>query len=234
MKKINPFLKSLISAIYPQKCICCGEIIENADICDECDLKIERINLSNLCFECGIEKDFCECKYKIFRFAKVISVFKNCGCAQKTYYSYKFYRKQHYANFFAEEIYKAIKTCYSDIDFDIVCAVPTYKKFGYDHCFYITNLVAKRLGIPFDKKLISCVKRTKKQHNSTIKERLINVEGKYNTNHIINDKTVLLIDDIKTTGSTLDECAKMLLFAGAKNVYCATVLGSVEKEKIEK
>lgn len=234
MKKIKRFFDSLISSVYPLKCICCGEILDENIICDKCNSSLERVNYNNLCLECGVEKEFCECNYKIFRFKNTICAFENCGQARKIYYSYKFHRKQHYADFFAEEVCNAVKNCYGNVYFDIVCAVPSYMKLGYDHCTYIARSVSKKLNIPFYENLILCVKRTKKQHNSTIKERLINVEGKYMvTNHIYN-KNVLLIDDIKTTGATLDECAKMLLFAGADNVYCATVLGTAKKEKIEK
>ena len=79
--------------------------------------------------------------------------------------------------------------------------------------------------------VLSCVKKVKKQHKSSIKERLLNTEGKYKCNYRIDNKNVLLIDDIKTTGATLDECAKELLFAGANSVYCITVLGSSTSKK---
>ena len=71
------------------------------------------------------------------------------------------------------------------------------------------------------------IKKTKKQHRSSIKERLSNVDGKYCATRRISTANVLLIDDIKTTGATLDECAKQLLFAGADSVYCVSVLGSI-------
>lgn len=227
MKAIKQLFELIIKTIYPKKCICCGEIIdESASLCKDCEKSIEKIEADNICLECGLEKESCVCKYNIFRFNGSISVFKNEGIAQKAYYSYKFAKRQHYYVFFANEMATAILKCYKDINFDFVCYVPSYKKHGYNHSGYIANAVAKRLNVQFCGNLLSCVKRCKKQHKSTIKERINNVDGKYLANFCLNGKNVLLIDDIKTTGATLDECSKELLFAGANSVYCATVLGS--------
>lgn len=235
MKNVKTLFKTLISAVYPNKCICCGEILdEHTYICDNCCIKIERINLDDICLDCGCEKENCVCKYNIFRFNALVCVFKNTGLARRAYYSYKFGKKQYYANFFAQEVCSAIKRCYGGTRFDVVCAVPSYQRFGYDHSGYIAKLVAEKLGIPFADRLLRCFKKSKKQHKSTIEERLRNVDGKYSANYRLDNRKILLIDDIKTTGATLDECARTLLFAGADCVYCATVLGAAEKTKIEK
>lgn len=227
MRKVKTICTLLLSSVYPNKCICCGEIIKEENyLCDKCDKNIERININDICLNCGLENNNCTCKYNVFRFNSLLSIFKNCGIAQTAYYKYKFSKKQHYAQFFASEICKAVNNCYSDITFDRVCSVPSFKKFGYDHSGYIAKEVAKQLEIPFDDSLLKCIKRTKKQHKSSIKERLINVEGKYQTNHNVSEYNILLIDDIKTTGATLDECAKCLLFAGANGVYCVAVLAT--------
>lgn len=227
MKKIKKFYNLIVETIYPKKCMCCGEIIdEDASLCEVCENNIERVNLDNICLDCGFEKEFCVCKYNVFRFNSSISVFKNDGAAQKVYYSYKFAKRQHYCNFFADELVAAIYKCYNGLNFDIVCYVPSYKKRGFNHSGYIAAAVSKKLNVPFGDDLLSCVKKCKKQHRSTIIERINNVDGKYAANYSVKDKKILLIDDIKTTGATLDECARELLFAGAESVYCATVLGS--------
>lgn len=221
--------KYFITAIYPNKCIGCGDIIkENRTLCDYCEKKIERNSLENLCLNCGFEKNDCVCKFNIYRFNKLISVFKNKGIAQKAYYKYKFHKYQHYSNFFAKEMVNAVKLLYKDIDFDFICAVPSGKNYlkntRYNHCEYIANIMSAELGLPFLKDVLYCRKHSKLQHKSKISERLLNVDGKYDYNFRIDGKTVLLIDDIRTTGATLDECAKMLLYAGADGVFCVTAL----------
>lgn len=222
-KLLNLFL----SAIYPRKCICCSELIDEGEyLCSKCNDLIERNNIVDICLACGFEKDNCVCKYNVYRFNSLVCVFKNVGLARMGYYAYKFSKKQHYADFFATEMCNAIKKCYDGIDFDFVCSVPSATRYGYDHSGYIAKKVSAALNIPYMDNILSCAKRTKKQHKSTIKERLTNTDGKYKYNFSVKNACVLLIDDIKTTGATLDECSKELLYAGANGVYCATVLGA--------
>ena len=230
--------KSLISAIYPNKCIGCGDIIEEEKtLCKRCEKQIERNDLENFCLNCGFENSECVCKTNIYRFNKLISVFKNDGIAQRACYNYKFKKRQHYAKFFAKEMSNAVRRLYGDLNFDFICAVPTGKNFlkytHYDHCGYIAEEISKELNIPYVKNVLYCCKYSKLQHKSTVKERLVNVNGKYNYNYRIDGKNVLLIDDIRTTGATLDECSKMLLYAGADTVYCVTALSTKIKSKKE-
>ncbi len=228
MKTFKKFFGELLSAIYPNKCICCDNIIDNGkNMCNNCESNIERVNLDNICLDCGLEKSNCVCKYNIYRFNALISVFENNGLARKAYYSYKFGKKQFYSTFFADAMSDAIVKCYSDIEFDFVCYVPSYHKNKFNHSGYLAKRISNKLNIPLLDDMLNCTQKAKQQHKSSFKERLNNVEGKYTSNYRINDKVVLLVDDIKTTGATIDECTKILLFAGAKSVYCVTALSTV-------
>ncbi len=228
MKDVKKFLNVLLTAIYPNKCICCSQIInEDRFLCEKCDLLIERNNLDDLCFCCGFEHKDCVCKYNVYRFHSLICLFKNVGFARSAYYAYKFSKKQHYVKFFAYEMCNAVLKYYKDVHFDYICCVPATNRYGYDHSGYIAKEMSKILNIPYANGILSCDKKTKKQHRSTIRERIENTDGKYKFNYKLENACVLLVDDIKTTGATIDECAKMLLYAGADNVYCITTLGTV-------
>jgi ComF family protein len=134
---------------------------------------------------------------------------------------------------------EAVNILYSDIKFDYICAVPASKSIflnsNYDHCNYLCKELSKFLKIPYTNKILYCKGHKKQQHKLSIKNRLTNVNGKFYFNYRIDGATVLLVDDIRTTGATLDECAKMLLYAGADKVYCVTALATVMdlKKKIE-
>ena len=228
--------KNIISAVYPNKCMCCGEIIyENKSFCDYCESKIQRNNLESLCLDCGYEKSDCVCNYNIYRFKKLVTVFKNEGVAQKAYYNYKFNKREHYAHFFAKEMSLAIQKLFDISDIDFICAVPTARGFikntQYNHSGYIAMQISKNLNIPFVNGVLYCAKNKKMQHKSSLKERLTNVEGKYAFKARIDGKKILLVDDIRTTGATLDECSKVLLYAGADEVYCVTALATIINSK---
>ena len=228
--------KNIISAIYPNKCMCCGDIIdENKSFCDPCKSKIQRNDIENLCLDCGYEKSDCVCNYNIYRFKKLVTVFKNEGVVQKAYYNYKFNKKEHYAHFFANEMALAVDKLYDITNIDFICAVPNVRGFikntQYNHSGYIAMHMSEILDLPLASNILYCTKNKKSQHKSTFKERLTNVDGKYTFKTRIDGKKVLLVDDIRTTGATLDECAKVLLYAGADEVYCVTALATVINSK---
>ena len=115
---------TIIGAIYPNKCIACGEIInENIFLCDYCVRNIKRLDLGNYCLNCGFENKNCCCEQSIYRFAGIVSVFENSDIAKRAYYSYKFSKNQHYAKFFALEMSNAVNEVFSEIKFDFVCSV---------------------------------------------------------------------------------------------------------------
>ena len=108
---------------------------------------------------------------------------------------------------------------------DTVTYVPmterAQKKRGYNQSRLLALEISKRLLVPFDTLLVKQCD-TKRQHDLTAEERTTNLVGAFGVadGADITGKTVILCDDIKTTGSTLAECVKVLKSCGAKEVYC--------------
>ena len=233
--RILDFLKKfLISGLYPNICISCGEIIgENDFLCKNCREAIEIINPKKRCGRCGLEKKNCLCSTRVYRFEGIISLYENVGIAQRAYYKYKLFHKRHYETFFINELSKAIKTEYSHIDFDGICYVPSSKRSimgrGFDHAKELCEGVSEITGIKMLDGLLFCKEFRRPQHKSSFEERLSNVKGKYGFRRKIRANNVLLLDDIRTSGATLDECSRQLLKAGADRVYCITVLARKSK-----
>ena len=238
VQKIADFGRGMLSVVYPKKCIFCGEIIEETeDVCTVCHRELERIDPLKRCIKCGLVKKYCQCSSRVFRFEGLVSVFEYTGLAKKGYFKYKFSGREQYAGYFAKCMALAVKNEYGDIKFDFLCGVPTSlrskTKRGYGHTEILCEHISYLTGIPYADKIIFCKNFKKPQHSHGFGERFENIKGKYYTKDKTNIKgaTVLLVDDIKTTGASLDECARVLLWAGADKVYCVTLLETVFKNK---
>ena len=227
---------TFINCLYPNKCAACDEIIDDGNIlCDYCGIVINNNDLSKTCFKCGMPKDNCRCKYREFRFKGIVGAFRNAGAAKTVCYSYKMGKRRELADFLTKRVYCAVKRAFGDIKFDAVCAVPATPgsrlKHGFDHAGIIAENLAQAMGVRYLSGVLRVRPFRRPQHKSVFRQRLENVRGKYYTVKRTDAKRVLLFDDIYTTGATLDEAAKELMFAGVQEVYCAAVLATNVKKK---
>lgn len=223
----------VITSLFPSVCICCGETLQREEfVCDYCNEMIKRIDFKDYCKLCGNEKHKGACK-KIYHFENVIALFYNEDIIQKAFYSFKLAHKEYMSGYFAEEMAKCIKLEYSDIEFDAITFVPMSffgkLKKGFNQSEVLARKIAQILKLPILPHALVRKSKGKGQHNLDGNERFLNVRGIFGFRHRINCKNILLIDDIKTTGATLDECARQLLFAGVHHVYCAAALVTDKK-----
>lgn len=231
-------MKALINlikeAFFPKTCAACGEVTDNGEpLCDYCREMLVRFDPIKRCIRCGNEKSDCECKYRVFHFDGLVAPFENKETARLGVYSFKFRRKMSNAEYFAEQMALSVKNEYRDIRFDAVTFVPMHKyrflKRGFNQSRVLAEKIAEILGAPLADTLL-CLKNGKRQHDLFGKERFQNVKGRYAAKGSVRGKTILLVDDIKTTGATLDECAKQLISSGADGVYCVTALISTRNK----
>ncbi|MCK9479424.1 MAG: ComF family protein [Firmicutes bacterium] len=124
---------------------------------------------------------------------------------------------------------QTIKENYGDILFDMVIPVPLSKRGlrerGFNQSEVIAEEVCRNTGLFMNKNILLKSVDTPKQSSLNFKNRKQNVKGvfKLRNSELAADKTVLIIDDIFTTGATFNECAKILKKAGALTVFCAAV-----------
>lgn len=238
MNGIKRFLKGIVTLFFPNTCLGCGEIIDEGEFfCDCCFEMLESCSLDKQCIKCGLSKKHCECKYKSFSFSGITAPFYNEGRAQRAMYTYKFRKRIYISDFFAKRISLAVKYSFHDIRFDGICYVPlsgkSLRKRGFNQSREIAYRMSEILGIPLIEEQLGCRKKKYSQHLMPKNKRFENVKGVYYPKKPCHG-TVLLVDDIKTTGATLDECTKQLLKSGADAVYCAAGLISHNKYKKRK
>lgn len=227
MSSISKLFKSFIDALFPQRCIACNQLSEfDSYFCKDCAGKITPVQ-HKICRKCGRDEKACECNRFIYHFDGLVAPFLNSGQAKESFYSYKFNSNLSAVDYFAENMALFFKENFGDIKIDMICYVPLSKKQlkerDFDKCELLSQRVSKLLNIPMEKAILKN-ENILTQHNLSIDTRFENVRNAYRIVKNVKGKKILLIDDIKTTGATLDSCAKELKFAGAKEVYCLTAL----------
>ena len=225
--------------LFPLKCVFCGEILSmgietNAAICNKCQKKLPYcINLSR-CKSCGkpIEEtdSYCHLCRKHTRppFAKICAPYLYNNLVKKSIVRFKQERYQSYAKVFARDMAAILAYDCPDITFDAVISVPPRKRLfgqnGYNQAECLAQAVAVNLQIPLLAGVLKQKKRRKKQSSLGAKERWKNAAGNVSVTKpkTVQGKTLLLVDDVTTTGATLYACSLALKQQGAAKIYCLT------------
>lgn len=210
--KQHRIYRYVIDWLYPNVCPMCGELIEHdADFCEECGDRIT--------------------PYEGHDTVKYADGF-TAGCIydDNIKHAILHFKETRAGNFdyaFAVRIMQALKRDMPDIDFDVLIPIPmsksSRKKRGYNQSELIARELGYLINVPCADVLVKS-RETQMQKRLDISSRLTNMQGAFGMNEKasgIKDKTVLVIDDVCTTGSTLAEAAKVLKENGAAKVYAA-------------
>lgn len=223
------FLKNIISSLFPQRCAYCAKVIpSDALMCSECANNLPRI-IGITCPKCGREKDDCSCKGAETYYTALAAPFYFQNKVRNGIHNFKFKKYPCNADAYAVEISKIIKDRFSRVEFDYITEVPmtekSIKKRGYNQCALLAERIGKITGIEYKSNILSKLYETDKQHSLSFYLRRGNLTGVFDVNDpsAVDGKTILLVDDISTSGETLNECAKMLWLNGAKETYCVAV-----------
>lgn len=208
-------LHRLLALLFPPRCVLCHKFLQK----DEQDL----------CHSCRKAAPNCEKTNFPFSFlAGWTAVWYYKDTVRESLLRYKFAGRQSYASAYGRALAMKLQT--SELtDFDILTWVPVSSlrrmRRGYDQVELLANATAKELGIA-PCKTLKKIRNTPPQSGiKDIYRRRANVLGAYRPvkPENIRGKRILLLDDIITTGATASECARVLLTAGAKEVYCAAI-----------
>ncbi len=223
---------------FPHRCAFCGHATnEKSGICFNCAGKLPLIE-GEICLNCGHKTEDCVCNNRRKYYDGVTAPLYYSEFSRLSVLRIKNYRKFGGKNTLVRLVSAAVKNNFDNIGFDLLTSVPMtpFDKSvrGFNQSELLGKLLARKLDIPYNGSILSKIYDTRPQKELKAFERLGNVSGVFHIENPskITGKTVLLFDDIITTGSTVNECAKMLKIYGAEKVYVCSVLLTKQKNKI--
>jgi ComF family protein len=224
--------------VFTNRCKLCGEVIDRHSVlCENCRNGGFYIG-DEICPLCGFSATDCICRGKKNSYSSVCAPYYYEDGAKAAVLRMKYKLREETADYLAERMAECVRKHYADIEFDEIAFVPQTKKQkrtrGLNQSEMLAAATGRRLSLPVRSYLVK-LSDNKPQH--TLKESLRsgNVLGVFDLNDnecSPEGKTVLLCDDVKTTGATLNECAKMLKLYGAKDVRCVTA--AITKKQVDK
>jgi ComF family protein len=229
MKILNQIFLRGRNFLFPADCALCeGALIEPNEmrlgLCQDCLASISP-NYGSKCTICGkpliSEIDTClHCRDAQYSYDRLWTVFPYTGKYRKLLAEYKFEKKLPLANFFAEQITEIIKN-EPLLENAVIVPVPPrpgkIKKNGWDQ---VECLIKRLEKIMPDVTVSRCLKRSKSRVQKELNrnDRLNNLKGRIVINGKVPD-TALIIDDVITTGATMEVCSEALKNNGTQKVY---------------
>ena len=213
------------------RCLNCGrEVFEGQEFCEEC-LKTLPYNDGAICDHCGrklvVFSNYCStCKGKLVDLDKCRSAFNYLPPISKLIKHAKYDNARYILDYFAKQLSSVYFQNYFNADY--LTFVPmtekAEKRRGYNQSKLLAQKLSERVGVQVVECLVK-TKETQRQAKLTANERRKNLVDAFKVinKKAVKDKSVLIVDDVTTTGSTAQILAQKLKSAGVKKVYLITV-----------
>lgn len=220
---------AMLRLLFPLRCPVCDGIVTpwGEKICLECMGGLKLLT-PPWCMKCGKklsgEGEYCaDCSRGRHHFRRGRALYEYEGAALSIY-RFKYGGRREYADFFGEQMAEYLGNYIRGIEPDALVPVPLHRKRkaarGYNQAELLAEAVGRRMNLPVLGRLVVRTRNTPPLKYQNPKERQNNLKKAFNiAQNDVKLSKVIIIDDIYTTGSTMDEIARVLMEAGVKEVY---------------
>lgn len=222
-----------LDLIFPRRCTICDKVLPlgKKEICDLCRVKLQYLT-QDTCFRCGkpvkSEEEYCyDCRHKPHFFRQGAALFPY-EYVRKSLYRYKYAGRQEYAEFYGKHMAIRFREKIKEWRPEALVPVPLHKRKqklrGYNQAELIAHRLSVIWNIPVVSNLVIRTKNTRPMKEIDGTERQNNLKKAFKKGkNDVELNTIIIIDDIYTTGSTIDAVAEVCLEAGVKEIYFLAV-----------
>lgn len=238
MKKIVRMIgqtdRGILDLLYPPRCPFCDRaVLPKESICQGCRKKIRQVK-EPVCMKCGKplsdnRKEYCyDCAAKPRSFTQGKAVWVYEKAVKTSIYRFKYQDRREYGKVYAKEMAARYGSWIKGRNIQAIVPIPLHKKRkkkrGYNQSEILANELGRILNLPVRTDILIRARNTKPQKTLSDIERKNNLKKAFKTTeNIVQLKYILLVDDIYTTGSTLDAAASVLKEAGVLEAYACCV-----------
>lgn len=222
--------EALLNLAFPRRCPVCDDIVPigEGEVCTSCRIKPQYIT-DPVCRKCGKQlldasQPFCkDCMQRghIFESGRALYDYQSM---RESIYRFKYKGRCEYATFYAQEIYERLGEDIVSMEADSIVPIPIHssrlRSRGYNQALLVAQQLARLTGIPLYANLVKRVRATVPQKELDIQQRQNNLKKAFHIDsNVVKLNKTILVDDIFTTGSTLDAVALELKRHGVETVY---------------
>lgn len=227
--------KKLGDLVFPPACALCGDVLADGGtyVCQACRPMIA-YPTGPTCLRCGCpisgeDQAYCQdCSRMQRSFRKGFPAMLYRYPLDESIAAFKYHNKRYMAPFYASEIVKRHGKMILSLPVEALVPVPIHRqklrRRGYNQAELLARELGRLLAIPVDTELIYRVVNTEPQKTLSPREREDNLKKAFQcTEKVVSYKCVMLVDDIYTTGATIEACTRLLQEKGIPDVYYTSI-----------
>ncbi|MDD3368973.1 MAG: ComF family protein [Lachnospiraceae bacterium] len=231
---VRQLIEFILELVYPGRCPVCDEPVKQFGtlICPGCRGKMQYIKAPR-CFRCGKslkqeDKEYChDCSRLSHGFDQGRALFTYRSVADSIF-RFKYMNRREYSRYFGTEIADKLGDVIKKWEPDALVPVPLHpsrkRKRGYNQAELLADVIGSKMSIPVQKGWIVRTRRTTPQKELSALERQNNLKRAFKIRlHDVKLNTIIIIDDIYTTGSTVDAMSAVMRENGVQRIYFITL-----------